>query len=87
MKITDNKIIDKESFYVKIKHSENIEQESYLWCNRIEYIADKDGEYFDHHLMFYLGKMLVFKIWLRNEPDDKPYKNIKEALRDVNIMV
>ncbi len=63
------------------------EEPHLLRANRVEYIADKKGEIFDHHLMFYLGKELIFKVWLKNKPEDKKYKNINEALKDVKINI
>ncbi|HLC31700.1 MAG TPA: hypothetical protein VJK51_03455 [Candidatus Nanoarchaeia archaeon] len=68
----------------------NVEEPSRLFnCNKIEYIHDRDGDFFDHHLMFYRkeGKkyQLLFKVWLRNSPKDKKYKDIKEAMKDVGI--
>ena len=77
----------KGEFDILIKHK-NTEEASRLFnCDRIEYIAHKKGDHFDHHLMFCRGKELIFKVWLRNEPHDIPYKNIKEAMKDVGIDV
>ena len=56
-------------------------------ADSVEYIANKKGRFFDHHLMFYKKKQLVFKVWLKNSPKDKPYKDIKHALKDVGIKV
>lgn len=77
----------KGQFDILIKHQNTGEASRLFDCDRIGYMADKEGEYFDHHLMFYRGKKLIFKVWLRNEPEDKPYKNIKEAMKDVGIAV
>lgn len=85
LKITKDKI--EGDILVAIKHSENTKQLSYLFCDIIEYMHDRDGEYFDHHLMFYKNKKLIFKVWLRNNPEDKKYKNIKEAMKDVGVLV
>ncbi len=77
----------KGNFDVLIKHKNTEEASRIFNCNRIEYIADKKGEHFDHHLMFYKGKDLIFKVWLRNQSKDKPYNDIKEAMDDVGIEI
>lgn len=66
----------------------NTECKSKIFCDWIDYMHDR-GKFmgrpiFDHHLMFWLGKKLVFKVWLRQ---DKEYRNINEALKDVGIKV
>ena len=86
MKITKNEIVG-EGIIVCVMHSEKTEQPSYLWCDRIEYMADKEGEFFDHHLMFYIDKKLVFKVWLRNNSEDKKYKDVKEAMESAGLEV
>ena len=48
---------------------------------------DKDGDCFDHHLMFYLGDALIFKVWLKNSAKDKPFENIKKALASVRMKI
>jgi hypothetical protein len=77
--------VKKGKFDVLIEHK-NIEEPSRLFdCDRIEYLSHKVGEHFDHHLMFFRGNKLIYKVWLRNKPEDKPYKNIEEAMKDVGI--
>ncbi len=73
------------TIWIRGYDKKKFEQSHLLRADRIEYIADKKGEYFDHHLMFYLKKELTFKLWLKNESSDKPYKDIKEALKDIGI--
>ena len=63
----------------------NTEEDSRIFCDEIEYIADKTKIEFDHHLMFRQGKKLVFKIWLPNCQEDKPFKDINAALKSVGI--
>ena len=66
----------------------NTEQSSRLFnCTRIEYLHDRNENYFDHHLMFYNGKKLIFKVWLKNSQKDKEFKNVKEALESVGMKV
>ena len=45
------------------------------------------GKTFDHHLMFWKGKELVFKIWLPNDNRDKEFKDVNEALRSVGMEI
>lgn len=66
----------------------NTECKSQIFCNKVEYMQDR-GKFrgkpiFDHHLMFWDKKKLVFKIWLKQ---NKEYKGIKEALKDVGVMI
>lgn len=69
----------------------NTEQESYLFCDLIEYIHDHDEKYtfFDHHLMFYrkLGKkyQLIFKVWLPNDKKEDEFANIGDAIKSVGM--
>ena len=71
----------------------NTEQTNRLFnCTRIEYWHDRDfhkkfGKTFDHHLMFYNGKKLIFKVWLKNSQKDKEFKNVKEALESVGMKI
>ena len=65
----------------------NTEQDNLIVADSVEYINNKQGDFFDHHLMFYWKGKLVFKVWLKNSPKDNPYKNIKAALKDVGIRV
>ena len=55
-------------------------QSHLIRADRIEYISNKQGEFFDHHLMFYFKEILIFKVWLPNKGKNKPFKNIVEAL-------
>lgn len=78
-------IQDKAGLNVLINHK-NIEMKSKIFCDRIEYLHNKikfgGKPALDNHLMFWLGKELVFKVWLKQ---NKEYKNINEALKDVGI--
>ncbi len=69
-----------------LKHK-GISEDSRIFCDKIEYIYNKEEfqgkDVLDHHLMFYLKGQLVFKVWLKN----KKYKEINEALKDVGISV
>ncbi len=58
-------------------------EKSRIFCDKIEYIHDRKGRIFDHHLMFWNNNKLVFKVWLKS---DKEFKNIKEALKSVGIL-
>ena len=82
-----NKIQSKNPmhFWISGYDKKKFEEAHLLRANMVEYIADKNGDCFDHHLMFYLKKELVFKVWLKNKPEDKKYKNIREVLKDVGI--
>ena len=71
---------------ISIKQS-NTEQESYLFCDKIEYMHDRDNNFFDHHLMIYLGEKLIFKVWLPNGADSKEFRGVKEALKSVKMEV
>lgn len=76
---------------VRIKQK-NTEQPSYLFCTKIHYMHDRDfhemfGKTFDHHLMIYNGKKLIFKVWLPNSEKDKKFKNAKEALKSVGMEI
>ncbi|MDP2672985.1 MAG: hypothetical protein Q8O84_04185 [Nanoarchaeota archaeon] len=84
-----DKIKSKEPMTIWIRgyDKSKFEESHLLRADRIEYLHDKEGECFDHHLFFYLKKELVFKVWLKNKPKDKEYKNIDEALKDVGIEV
>jgi len=79
-----NKLTDIYPVWIKGK---NTEQDNLIVADSVEYIHNKKGDFFDHHLMFYWKKHLAFKVWLRNKPTDKPYKNIQEALKDVGIRI
>lgn len=93
-KLRKNKIKDifevdktKSEFMIINIKQKNTTEASKLFCDKIEYLHLKDGKFFDHHLMFYLRKNLIFKIWLPNEPQDKEFMGAKEALESVGIKV
>ena len=69
---------------VTLKQS-NTEQDSYLFADKIEYIHDRDKNYFDHHLMIYRGEKLIFKVWLPNGARDREFRGVKEALKSVKM--
>ena len=80
---------------VIIKHK-GVPEPSRIFCDEIRYMHIKGSwEYsknnympvFDHHLMFYDNKNLVFKVWLPNRLKDKKFKDIHEALESVGIKV
>lgn len=80
-------IEDKNGLNVLVEQK-NIECKSRIFCDKIEYMHNR-GKFmnrpiFDHHLMFWFGKDLVFKVWLLQ---NKEYKDINEALKDVGIMI
>ena len=62
-----------------------VSEASRIFCDEIEYLHSKVKDRFDHHLMFYYKGRLVFKVWLPNEPEDKKFKDIDEALKSVRI--
>ncbi|PIN86699.1 hypothetical protein COV19_03420 [Candidatus Woesearchaeota archaeon CG10_big_fil_rev_8_21_14_0_10_44_13] len=70
-----------------IRHK-NIGERSRIFCDWIEYMHDRrkfmGKPVFDHHLMFWSKGELVFKVWLKQ---NREYKNINEALKDVGIEV
>ena len=79
-------------FIIVTIKQKNTEQPSYLFCTKIYYMHDRGyhemfGKTFDHHLMFYNGKKLIFKVWLPNSEKDKKFKNAKEALKSVGMEV
>lgn len=80
MKKTKDQIIG-DGMVLAIKHSNNTEQDSYLFCEKIEYMHDRNNKYLDHHLMFYKDRKLIFKVWLKG----KEYENIELALKDIGI--
>jgi len=43
-------------------------------------------EFIENHLMFYFGRKLIFKIWLK-EGKWRRYKDINHALKNVGIKV
>ena len=69
-----NKIESKEpmQFLVSYYDKAKFEEPHLLRADKVELV--------NNHLMFYLKKELVFKVWLK-----KDYKDVKEALKDVGI--
>jgi len=80
MKITKDKILDKEPMTIWLSgyDKKKYEQPHLIRADKIEFI--------NNHLMFYLGKILIFKVWLKEEKWRK-YKNIKQVLKDVGIRI
>lgn len=73
---TKDIISDKEPLTIWVDNDENLFDSPHLVrANKIEYI--------NNHLMFYLKKELIFKVWLPKEN----YDGILEALKDVKIRV
>lgn len=54
--------------------TKNTKQNSWINCDFVEMK--------ENHLFFYLGKKLVFKVWL-----EKKYKRIEDASRDVGVSI
>ena len=76
MKITKDIIIDKEPMTIWIANDEKLFDSPHLVrADKIEYI--------DNHLLFYLKKELIFKVWLPKEE----YGGIEEALKYAKIEV
>lgn len=73
---------------VKIKQP-NTEQPSFLFCDKIEYLhnRDRNKSFFDHHLMIYRGDKLIFKVWLPNLTRDKEFNDVREALKSVGMEI
>jgi 4'-phosphopantetheinyl transferase EntD len=71
---------------VRIKQK-NTEQQSTLFCDEVHYLHNKQGNFFDHHIMIYNKKHLIFKAWLPNERKDKEFKDLKEALKSVGMEI
>jgi hypothetical protein len=66
----------------------NTEEASRLFdCTNVEYMHNKDEFSFDHHLMFWKGKKLIFKVWLPNDINDNEFKSINSALESVGIKI
>ena len=84
-KLNDTDTIEGE-IILRIKQK-NTEQPSYLFCDRVEYLHNKQKDFFDHHLMVYNKGNLIFKVWLPNNRGDKEFKNINEALKSVGIIL
>lgn len=79
-------IENKQGIQVLIEQK-NTTEKSRIFCDRIEYIHNKQEDSFDHHLMFYEKGSLIFKVWLRNNQEDKEYRDIYAALGDVGMKV
>lgn len=71
-------IKSKEPMHFRIQDydKENFEESHLLRADMVELI--------NNHLMFYLKKVLIFKVWLK-EKKWKKYKSLKEAMGDVGI--
>ncbi|VVB79066.1 Uncharacterised protein [uncultured archaeon] len=67
----------------------NTEEPSRIFCDKIEYLHNRGkmgfSEIFDHHLMFWQGKKLVFKVWLPNSEKDREFNDIDEAMASVGM--
>ena len=72
--------------WARIKHK-NVDESSIIFADRVDYIANKKGDFFDHHLMFYWKKRLIFKVYLPNEIKDNPFKDVQKACEFVGIRV
>jgi hypothetical protein len=82
----------KSNFIIVRIKQKNTEQPSYLFCTKIYYMHDRGfhkmfGKTFDHHIMVYNGKKLIFKVWLPNSEKDKEFKSLKEALESVGMEI
>ncbi len=77
--------IDAPMINCVIKHKGTNGQHSRIFCERIEYLHDKNKDYFNHHLFFFSHGLLVLKIWLPNSSKDKPFKDVFEALESCGI--
>jgi hypothetical protein len=79
-KTTQDTISDKESMTIWLGgyNEKRFEQPHLVRADKIELM--------NNHLMFYLGKELVFKVWLKEDRWEK-YKNIKQAIKDVDIKI
>lgn len=67
-------------------------QPNLLRADKIEYLHNRGkhelfGQIFNHHLMFYLQGVLVFKMWLPNSVKDNEYMSINEALKKMDVRV
>jgi hypothetical protein len=88
-KITKDKIVGFCDCLIKHKGQQKHDP-SIIFCDRIEYWHDRGedayfGKTFDHHLMFWKGKELIFKVYLPNEQKHKDFKDIFEALKSCGI--
>ena len=74
------KIQSKEPMTIWIRNydKKKSEQPPLLRANKVEFSGNE--------IYFYLGKELIFKVWLK-EDKWKNYKDINEALEDVGIKI
>ena len=95
-KVTKDRIYNKDGLNVLIKHK-GVNEPSRIFCDEIVYIHNRGifqepiskikCKIFDHHLMFWKNRKLIFKVWLRNNPRNKEYHNINLALKDIGVMI
>lgn len=88
--LMSDKIQSKRGLGVLLRHGKLIEP-SRIFCDRIEYVHTR-GTFngkptFNHHIMFWLGDKLVFKVWLPNKQNSKEYKGVMEALEGVKFKI
>lgn len=88
IKIPSRKDIIKVREYMIINlKQKNTMEPSKLFCDKVQYLHNKEKDRFDHHLMFYVKDRLVFKIWLPNHPKDNEFRDIHEALKNVGMYI
>jgi hypothetical protein len=80
MKITKYKITNKEPMHIWVRDFSKgtFEQLYLLRADEIEFI--------NNHLLFYIKKELVFKVWLKEGKWQK-CKNIQEAIKLANMKI
>ena len=87
MKFINRKdLVEVEGMIVVVKQK-NTTEPSYIFCDKTEYMHDKVKDIFDHHIMINKKGDLIFKAWLPNEPKDKEFKDIHEALKSVGMQI
>ena len=67
-------IKEKEPMTIWIPNNEKFESQHLLRADRIELMGKE--------IFFYLGKELIFKVWLNKE-----YDNLQKAMKDAGINV
>jgi len=84
---------------IKAKHpmtismpGKKVMENNLLRADKIEYLHNTGedemfGDIFDHHLMFYLKKELIFKMWLPNSSKSKEFKDVRDALNNMGVKV
>lgn len=72
--IKANEIKKKEPMTIWIQSNDRFESPHLLRADRIELMG--------HEIYFYLGKELIFKVWLNKE-----YTLLKEAMKDAGIKI